>query len=69
MKNQSQNAVTIPNQFSRVKVFSASSRRKDELGEEITQWLRETGSEVVECHVRQSSDSEYHCLSFVLFLK
>lgn len=55
--------------FSKVKVFSVSSRRRETIDDEITKWLRSTNAEVVECHVRQSSDREFHCLSLVFFIK
>jgi hypothetical protein len=52
-----------------VKVFSATKARdRDQLGEKITDWLRANpGLEIIEKTVRLSSDSEFHCLSIVLF--
>jgi hypothetical protein len=58
--------------FDRVKVFSATkARERQGLGEKITEWLHERRDRyvVVDTVVRQSSDQEFHCLSFVLFLK
>jgi hypothetical protein len=56
--------------FTGVKVFSATKARdREELGELVTQWLRESGAEVVEKTVLQSSDSEFHCLSIVIFYR
>ena len=54
--------------FSGVKVFSATKAKdREELGETITRWLRSTKVQVVDKVVTQSSDSEFHCLSVVLF--
>lgn len=58
--------------FDAVKVFSATKARdRQGLGERITEWLRGDGRvyEVVDVVVTQSSDQEFHCLSFTLFLK
>ena len=57
--------------FTGVKVFSATkAKEREELGESITRWLKSNGDlEVVDQVVRQSSDSEFHCLSVVLFYR
>jgi hypothetical protein len=58
--------------FDTVKVFSATKHReRDDLGRRITDWLAKEGrgAEIVDAVVRQSSDSEFHCLSIILFLK
>jgi putative lipoic acid-binding regulatory protein len=58
--------------FDSVKVFSATKQKdRDDLGEQVTRWLREHGPsiEIVDKVVRQSSDSEYHCLSITLFYR
>lgn len=53
-----------------VKVFSVTkARERADLGDRVTAWLRETGAHVVEYEVRQSSDSEFHALTIVLFYK
>ncbi|OGQ79633.1 MAG: hypothetical protein A2289_10365 [Deltaproteobacteria bacterium RIFOXYA12_FULL_58_15] len=55
-----------------VKVFSATKQKdRDELGDKVTHWLDSQGGniEVVDKEVRQSSDSEYHCLSIILFYR
>lgn len=55
--------------FSGVKVFSAT-RAKDraELGANVTRWIKANSDlNVVDQVVVQSSDSEFHCLSMVLF--
>jgi hypothetical protein len=54
-----------------VKVFSATKfRDREELGEVITQWLRDPPQlEIIDKDVRQSSDKEFHCLSVVLFFR
>lgn len=56
--------------FTHVKVFSATkARERDELGAVITRWLSDhPGLRVTGREVRQSSDSEFHCLSITLFL-
>jgi hypothetical protein len=56
--------------FEAVKVFSATKHKdRDELGEKITRWLsdRQDSIEIVDTVIRQSSDSEYHCLSITIF--
>lgn len=51
------------------KVFSATKHReRNELGERVTEWIRAHPElTITETIVRQSSDSEYHCISIVLF--
>ena len=57
--------------FTGVKVFSATKAKdRDELGEQVTRWLRANADlEVVDRTVTQSSDKEYHCLSITIFYK
>ena len=52
-----------------VKVFSATMMRKREvLGEQVTQWIRDNPDiHILRAVVAQSSDLEFHCLSIVLF--
>jgi len=52
-----------------VKVFSATLvRDRMDLGEKVTQWLRENPHvHVVSHEVTQSSDSSYHCITITLF--
>ena len=53
-----------------VKVFSATKHKeRDELGEVVTRWLRNKKGtiELVDKQVRQSSDSEYHCVTIIVF--
>jgi hypothetical protein len=54
----------------RVKVFSATkARERTRLGEDVTAWIAEHPElVVVDKVVTQSSDSEFHCLSIILFL-
>jgi hypothetical protein len=61
--------VSAESQFSGVKVFTATkAREREELGETITDWLRQhPKAVVVDKVVTQSSDNEFHCLSIVLF--
>lgn len=51
-----------------VKVFSATkAKEREELGEKVTAWLLEQGSpEILDTHINQSSDSDYHCLSITV---
>jgi hypothetical protein len=51
-----------------VKVFSATKARdRDTLGERVTAWLRDNpGIQVLRTVISQTSDNEFHCLSFVL---
>lgn len=54
--------------FNMVKVFSATKARdREDLGERVTEFVREYRGEIVDKVVRQSSDSEFHCLSIILF--
>ena len=56
--------------FEAVKVFSATKQKeRDELGETVTRWMndRRNEIEIVDKHLMQSSDSEYHCVTIVLF--
>jgi hypothetical protein len=57
--------------FTQVKTFSATkSRDRRSLGERVTHWLRGHEGLVVVGHlVRQSSDSAYHCITIILFLR
>ncbi|MBN2802662.1 MAG: hypothetical protein JXR91_06185 [Deltaproteobacteria bacterium] len=55
--------------YNAVKVFSATkARERSELGDEITLWIDENPEiKIVNTEIRQSSDSEFHCLSIVVF--
>lgn len=57
--------------FTGVKVFSATkAKEREELGENVTRWLRSNaGVEVVDRVVTQSSDDEFHCLTIVIFYR
>ncbi len=57
--------------LSGAKVFSATkAREREELGETVTRWIRSnTGVEIVDRVVTQSSDDEFHCLTIVLFYR
>ena len=58
--------------FDGVKVFSATKyTERDGLGDKITDWLaaQRDAIEIVDRVVSQSSDSEFHCLSIVLFYR
>jgi len=52
------------------KVFSVTkSSDRQMLGETVTNWIKDTGPKIDERIVLQSSDSEYHCLSIVIFYR
>ena len=55
--------------YTGVKVFSATkAREREELGENISRWLRNNPSlRIVDKVVTQSSDREFHCLTITLF--
>jgi hypothetical protein len=57
--------------FTGVKVFSTTlARDRENMGENITKWLKENGNlEVVDKIVTQSSDKEFHCLTITLFYR
>ena len=58
-------------QFTGVKVFSATKARdREELGEAVTRWLQANADlEIVDRVVAQSSDSEFHCLTIIVFYR
>ena len=51
------------------KVFTATKfRDRENLGAEITKWRQANRDlDIVDVDVRQSSDSEFHCLSIVIW--
>jgi hypothetical protein len=57
--------------FAGVKVFSTTlARDRETMGDAITKWLREnSGLEIVDKVVTQSSDKEFHCLTITLFYR
>ena len=57
--------------FTGVKVFSTTlARDRENMGENITKWLKEnTNVDVVDKVVTQSSDKEFHCLTITLFYR
>lgn len=58
-------------QFDGVKVFSATKARdREHLGDRLTDWLGgHPEADVVNTIVTQSSDREFHCLSFTVFFR
>lgn len=58
----------MPDRINLVKVFSATKARdRDTLGERVTAWIQANpGVAILRTVVSQTSDSEFHCLSFVL---
>ena len=71
--NQSSDSWKEPTKvaFTGVKVFSATKARdREELGEQVTRWLRaNSGTTVIDKIVTQSSDREFHCLTITLFFQ
>lgn len=61
----------VVNGYDGVKVFSATKAlERESLGEKITAWLdRHREYSVVDTVIRQSSDSEFHCLSITVFYR
>jgi hypothetical protein len=59
----------VPGPFNAVKVFSATMQpERDNLGDKITNWLRDHKEvTVVDTIVTQSSDEAFHCLAITLF--
>jgi hypothetical protein len=57
--------------FTGVKVFSTTlARDRENMGENITKWLKENSNvDVVDRVVTQSSDKEFHCLTITLFYR
>jgi folate-dependent tRNA-U54 methylase TrmFO/GidA len=55
--------------FNAARVFSATKAHdRDRLGDQVTDWLRaHPNIEIEDVVVSQSSDSEFHCLSIVIF--
>jgi hypothetical protein len=55
--------------FNGVRVFSATMlNERDQLGERITEWMRENPQcEVRDVYVTQSSDEAFHCIAITLF--
>lgn len=54
--------------FNGVKVFSATkAREREQLGEQITEWIKANNVEIRDKIVTQSSDNEFHCLTITLF--
>lgn len=59
-------------EFDGLKVFSATkARERDMLGDKVTDWIQENRDsiEIVDKDIRQSSDSEFHCLTIVLYYR
>lgn len=57
--------------FNAIKVFSTTlARDREQMGENITRWLKDnSGIEIVDKVVTQSSDKEFHCLTVTIFYK
>jgi len=57
--------------FTGVKVFSATkAREREQLSDRINEWIQANKNlDIVDKTVTQSSDNEFHCLTFTLFYK
>ena len=57
--------------YNAVKVFSATkAKEREDIGNQITAWLQDNPQvEIMNTEVRQSSDSEFHCLTIILFYR
>jgi hypothetical protein len=62
--------MTVTN-FTGVRVFSTTlARDRENMGENITKWLKENSNvEILDKVVTQSSDKEFHCLTITLFYR
>jgi hypothetical protein len=58
----------MQSQISLVKVFSVTkAREREEIGERVTAWIAAHPElQILQTFVRQTSDSAFHCFSFVL---
>ncbi len=56
-------------EYQGAKVFTATkAREREQLGDNVTAWLKEHPQvKIKNTTVTQSSDSEFHCLSIVVF--
>lgn len=53
-----------------VKVFSATKfMERNAMGAHITEWLNSEPREIDQVIVKQSSDSEFHCLTIIYFYR
>jgi len=54
-----------------IAVFTATKAKEREgLGDRVTEWLRqEPPKEILDLKITQSSDDEFHCLTFSLWYK
>ena len=61
----------MTNGYDGAKVFTASkAAERARLGDQLTAWLAGNPDiDVVDTVVRQSSDSEFHCLSIIVFYR
>ncbi len=59
------------NAFNGVQVFSATvGQERTKLGERFDDWRRNRqNTEIVDIIIQQSSDTEFHCLTLVVFYR
>jgi hypothetical protein len=59
------------NGYTGAKVFTATvAQKREALGDEVTRWLGANRDvEVVDTVVSQSSDSQFHCVTIVVFYR
>jgi hypothetical protein len=57
--------------FTGAKVFSATkAREREDLGAKLTKWMKENPElTIVDKHITQSSDNEFHCLTIFVFYR
>lgn len=59
---------SVTGKYRSVVVFSATKMNdRESLGQKVSTWIASMKPEIVETVVSQSSDSEFHCLSIVIF--
>lgn len=55
-----------------VQIFSATmAYEREQLGAKVTEWLEANGNAITTVHttVTQSSDTEFHCVTILVFFK
>lgn len=58
----------VLDKYNAVKVFSGTKARdRENLGADLSKWIAQQRPRIVDTVVLQSSDSEFHCLSIIVF--
>lgn len=56
--------------YNAVMIFSATmAREREQLGDRISNWIKQTQPDIIDCVVKQSSDSQFHCITLVFFYR